>query len=61
MRNQGLGSWPVRRARMTPDHPAVVHEGGSLTYEELAGRVAPLAHALRALAWGTVTGSPTWD
>ena len=31
MRNQGLGSWPVRRARMTPDDPAVVHEGGSLT------------------------------
>ncbi|HET9891145.1 MAG TPA: long-chain fatty acid--CoA ligase [Mycobacterium sp.] len=52
MRNQGLGSWPVRRARMTPDHPAVVHEDGSLTYEELAGRVARLAHALRSLGVG---------
>lgn len=52
MRNQGLGSWPARRARMTPDDTAIVHDGGSLTYRELAARVMRLAHALRALGTG---------
>lgn len=49
MLNQGIGSWPARRARKTPDRIAVVHEGRTWTYRELHGRVLRLAHALRAL------------
>ncbi|MFJ6793815.1 long-chain fatty acid--CoA ligase [Streptomyces sp. NPDC091268] len=49
MLNQGIGSWPARRARKTPDRIAVVHDGRSWTYRELHGRVLRLAHALRAL------------
>lgn len=49
MLNQGIGSWPARRARKTPDRIAVVHDGRTLTYRELHGRVLRLSHALRAL------------
>lgn len=49
MLNQGIGSWPARRARKTPHRVAVVHEDRTLTYRELHGRVLRLAHALRAL------------
>ncbi|MEU6994623.1 long-chain fatty acid--CoA ligase [Streptomyces sp. NPDC046465] len=49
MLNQGIGSWPARRARKTPDRIAVVHDDRSLTYRELHERVVRLAHALRAL------------
>ncbi|TQM78815.1 fatty-acyl-CoA synthase [Saccharothrix saharensis] len=48
MRNSGLGSWPCRRARMSPDRVAIVHSGQELTYAELAERVTRLAHRLRA-------------
>ncbi|MGW0894955.1 acyl-CoA synthetase [Saccharopolyspora sp. NPDC002578] len=48
MRNQGLGSWPVRRARMTPHRTALRHDGRSTTYAELDVRVRRLAHGLRA-------------
>ncbi|MDH6706609.1 acyl-CoA synthetase (AMP-forming)/AMP-acid ligase II [Kitasatospora sp. MAA19] len=47
MLNQGIGSWPARRARKTPDRVAVVHEGSSRTYRELHQRVLQLAHGLR--------------
>ncbi|SDK53915.1 fatty-acyl-CoA synthase [Actinopolyspora mzabensis] len=46
MRNQGLGSWPVRRARATPDKAAVIHRGGTRTYREWCGRVHALANGL---------------
>ncbi|ROP36039.1 acyl-CoA synthetase [Saccharothrix texasensis] len=46
MRNSGLGSWPYRRALMSPDRVAIVHSG-QLTYAELAERVTRLAHRLR--------------
>ncbi|GII00355.1 acyl-CoA synthetase [Planobispora takensis] len=49
MRNQGLGSWPARRARMTPDRVALSHGGGRATYRELHARVNRLASALRDL------------
>ncbi|MFF8610483.1 long-chain fatty acid--CoA ligase [Streptomyces sp. NPDC015346] len=49
MLNQGIGSWPARRARKTPDRIAVVHEEREWTYGELYARVLRLAHALRAL------------
>ena len=32
MRNQGVGSWPVRRARMTPDRVAFITDGRTETY-----------------------------
>ncbi|MEV4939746.1 acyl-CoA synthetase [Streptomyces zaomyceticus] len=53
MLNQGIGSWPARRARKTPDRTAVVHGEHTLTYGELHRRVLRLAHGLRALG---VTG-----
>ncbi|MFI2205143.1 long-chain fatty acid--CoA ligase [Streptomyces sp. NPDC020192] len=49
MLNQGIGSWPARRARKTPDRIAVVHEDDAITYRALHQRVLRLAHALRAL------------
>ncbi|WP_129669021.1 acyl-CoA synthetase [Phytoactinopolyspora endophytica] len=49
MRNQGVGSWPARRARMTPHRTALVHESTTITYGELHHRVTRLAHALRGL------------
>src|SRR6266545_5218388 len=52
MRNQGVGSWPARRARMTPQRSAIVHETTVRTYAELADRVTRLAHTLRGLGVG---------
>ncbi|WBO62079.1 acyl-CoA synthetase [Streptomyces camelliae] len=49
MLNQGIGSWPARRARKTPDRIAIVHEDDEITYRALYQRVLRLAHALRAL------------
>ncbi|MGW0823233.1 o-succinylbenzoate--CoA ligase [Streptomyces sp. NPDC002845] len=48
MRNEGLGSWPARRARKTPGRTALIHGGTSITYAELYERTTRLAHALRA-------------
>ena len=52
MPDDGLGSWPTRRARMTPHRIALVHDGRTCTYAELADRVNRLAHALRGLGVG---------
>ncbi|GJF34159.1 fatty-acyl-CoA synthase [Kitasatospora sp. NE20-6] len=52
MLNQGIGSWPARRARKTPDRVAVVHEDRTRTYRDLHRRVLRLAHGLRALGVG---------
>ncbi len=49
MRNQGTGSWPARRARMTPDHAAIIFAGHTLSYAALHDRVRRLAWALRGL------------
>ncbi|MDH6213071.1 o-succinylbenzoate--CoA ligase [Streptomyces pseudovenezuelae] len=48
MRNEGLGSWPARRARKTPHRTALIHGATTLTYAELYDRTTRLAHALRA-------------
>lgn len=48
MRNEGLGSWPARRARKTPGRTALIHGDTSITYGELYERTTRLAHALRA-------------
>jgi fatty-acyl-CoA synthase len=46
MRNQGIGSWPARRARMTPDKIALSYGGRNYTYRDLRERVNRLASAL---------------
>ncbi|GGZ38881.1 acyl-CoA synthetase [Streptomyces poonensis] len=48
MRNEGLGSWPARRARKTPHRTALVHGDSTVGYAELYERTTRLAHALRA-------------
>ncbi len=48
MRNEGIGSWPARRARKTPHRTALLHDGTALTYAALHARTARLAHALRS-------------
>ena len=35
MRDQGLGSWPRRRARMTPGKAALVQDGTPMSYGDL--------------------------
>ncbi|GAB2646430.1 acyl-CoA synthetase [Nocardia goodfellowii] len=52
MRNQGTGAWPYRRARLSPDTPALTYRGAITTYRELHDRVTRLAHALRELGVG---------
>ncbi|MCE0537984.1 long-chain fatty acid--CoA ligase [Kineosporia rhizophila] len=47
MRDQGIGSWPARRARMTPDRVALVQDGVPTTYAELADRAGRFAQTLR--------------
>jgi fatty-acyl-CoA synthase len=47
--NTGLGSWPRRRARISPTRPALVQDEHVLTSAGLADRVALLAGALRGL------------
>jgi fatty-acyl-CoA synthase len=53
MRDQGLGSWPRRRARIAPADVALIHERRQWTYGEVADRVDRLARGLTALG---VTG-----
>lgn len=45
--NFGVGTWPQRRARISPDATALLQTDRSLTYAELADRSARLATALR--------------
>jgi fatty-acyl-CoA synthase len=46
--NFGLGTWPARRARISPERTALVGNGRSVTYAELADRTARLAGYLAA-------------
>ncbi|NKY32781.1 long-chain fatty acid--CoA ligase [Nocardia speluncae] len=48
MLNQGIGSWPYRRARVAPTKTAMIFRDRELTYAELDRRVTALANALRA-------------
>jgi fatty-acyl-CoA synthase len=48
----GVGSWATRRARGSPDRPALVAGTRSLTYAELAERIVRLANGLRGLGVG---------
>ncbi|MFJ2609100.1 long-chain fatty acid--CoA ligase [Streptomyces sp. NPDC091279] len=47
MRNEGLGSWPARRARKTPHRTALIHGELAFTYARLHDRTTRLAHVLR--------------
>jgi fatty-acyl-CoA synthase len=49
MRNQGIGSWTARRARMSPDRVAVVYEDARWSYRQLHERATRLAHALAGI------------
>jgi fatty-acyl-CoA synthase len=46
--DNGLGSWPRRRASMTPGKAALVQDGVTTTYAQLDRAVTRLAHGLRA-------------
>lgn len=48
MSDNGLGSWPRRRAGMTPGKAALVQDGTVMTYAELARASARLARGLRS-------------
>ncbi|MCP2288404.1 acyl-CoA synthetase [Nocardia amikacinitolerans] len=52
VRNRGLGSWPARRARMTPTAVAVTADDRQITYAQLRERVDRAAQVLRALGVG---------
>ncbi|MCP2246596.1 acyl-CoA synthetase [Lentzea aerocolonigenes] len=47
--NTGVGSWPARRARISPHRTALVQADRTLTYAELAQRVERLAGVLARL------------
>lgn len=48
MRDQGIGSWARRRARMTPGVTALVQDGVPTSYADLDRACTRLAHALRS-------------
>ena len=54
MRNAGLGSWPERRLRISPDRDALWFEGTTTSHAEFAHRVRRTAAALAGL--GVATG-----
>ncbi|GGB37287.1 fatty-acyl-CoA synthase [Flexivirga endophytica] len=47
MKDQGLGSWTLRRARMTPDKAALVQDGHRVSYRQLHLSSTRLARGLR--------------
>ncbi len=49
MRNAGLGSWPERRLRMTPDRDAIWFEGRTTSHAGFADRVRRAAAGLAGL------------
>lgn len=52
MRNNGIGSWPARRARCGKDNPAIVFEGRTLSFGQVLERSTRLAHVLRNIGVG---------
>jgi fatty-acyl-CoA synthase len=49
MRDQGLGSWPERRLRISPEHDAIRFEGTTTSHAGFAEQVRRTAGALAAL------------
>ena len=52
MKNAGLGSWPERRLRISPQRPAIWFEGTTTTHGQFAHRVRRAAAALHSLGVG---------
>jgi fatty-acyl-CoA synthase len=52
MPDYGVGSWPHRRARISPQHVALRQDGRELTYRRLAEEVDLLARSLAARGIG---------
>jgi fatty-acyl-CoA synthase len=50
--DEGLGSWPARRRRLSPDRTALVHGTATRTYAQLDDRCRALAAGLRELGVG---------
>jgi fatty-acyl-CoA synthase len=50
--NEGLGSWPARRAQLSPQNPALVFEGATISYAEVNAQVNRLAQVLHDLGLG---------
>lgn len=57
MRNDGLGSWPARRARKTPHRTALIHGDTTLTYADLYERTTRLAHMYTSGTTGRPKGA----
>lgn len=53
MRNAGLGSWPERRLRISPDRDAIWFEGTTTSHAGFAHRVRRTAAALAGLGVGS--------
>src|SRR5215469_3179237 len=49
VRNMGTGSWPARRARMTPGKTAIIHDDSRYTYADVHLRASAIAGKLRDL------------
>jgi fatty-acyl-CoA synthase len=49
MRNQGIGSWPERRLRISPDRDAIWFDGATSSYAQFAERVRRAADAMATL------------
>ncbi|WP_181767520.1 acyl-CoA synthetase [Streptomyces albidus (ex Kaewkla and Franco 2022)] len=47
MQNEGIGSWPVRRAQLSPRRTAFIHEGAPVSYAEVYERSTKVASKLR--------------
>jgi fatty-acyl-CoA synthase len=52
VQNMGTGSWPARRARMSPEKVAFVYQNQALTYADVHERSTRLAAQLRTLGVG---------
>jgi len=52
MRNNGIGSWPARRARTAGEPTAIVFEDAAYSFAQVYKRSTRLAHALRGLGVG---------
>src|SRR3954463_11408259 len=49
MHNAGLGSWPERRLRISPERDAIWFEGTTTSHGQFAGRIRRTAAALAGL------------
>lgn len=53
MRNNGIGSWPARRARTAAHSSAIIFEGRTYSFAQVLTRSTRLAHVMRGLGIGS--------